>query len=462
LTLSDALLSLCTVKCALFVTYSYPPSRVPSAQRPFAFAKYLARRGWQIHVLTPRHADSALGFDDNPAPLDGVQIHHTRNFEPFKLLREKPGSEAPAARLDGLWRACLTGRLKALAKRFVRQNIFHPDRARFWHRHAMREGRRVVARHRPAIILGTAPMFTNLWVARDLARESGIPWVADFRDLFAVMPHPTSKPNRFDKELERTAIEEAAAVLFISESFRSLYSDAFPSQRHKMSVIYNGYDPEEFAGAEPPPRQAPLTIFYAGSLYGGRRDPLPLWRALAWLKRERGVTPADCVVEIAGPTDGVRLGEISRLGIQGFVRTLGLLARTDALRRMRRAHLLWLIVGDTAHHTAGVPLKLYEYMAAQRPVLAFVPPDTECADIIRRTRMGVVLSSQLSQTPQVAAVLEEFLAKHKAGQTFGVELTAESQKFRRPEQAAQLERIFLDVLGRRAASGSSPRPAVAA
>jgi hypothetical protein len=76
--------------------------------------------------------------------------------------------------------------------------------------------------------------------------------------------------------------------------------------------------------------------------------------------------------------------------------------------------------------------------------------------------MGVVLSSQLSQTPQVAAVLEEFLAKHKAGQTFGVELTAESQKFRRPEQAAQLERIFLDVLGRRAASGSSPRPAVAA
>jgi len=443
------------VKTALFVTYSYPPSRVPSAQRPFAFAKYLARRGWRVHVLTPREADSALGFDESVPPLDGVTVHHTENFEPFRMFREKPKEGDAVARTDGGAGGSLLGKLKARAKQFVRQNIFHPDRARFWHRHALEKGLEVVREHRPDLIFGTAPMFTNLWVSRDLARQTRLPWVADFRDLFAVKPHPTSRPNKFDRELEGTAIEASDTVIFVSETFRELYGDAFPAQREKMRVIYNGYDPEEFPQAEKPSRGGAMTIFYAGSLYGGHRDPTPLWRAIAHLKREHGVTPDDLTVEIAGPTDGVRGEEIARLGIAEHVRALGLLPRAEALQRMMRSHLLWLIVGETAHHTAGVPLKLYEYMAARRPVLAFVARDTECAQIIERGKMGVVLGSAESESARAAGVLADFLAQHKSGKDFGVAATEEALRFRRPEEAAQLEKIFMDVLDARASRHST-------
>jgi glycosyltransferase involved in cell wall biosynthesis len=349
----------------------------------------------------------------------------------------------------------LSGKLKARAKRLVREKIFHPDRARFWYRRALREGLDVIRAQRPDLIFGTAPMFTNLWVARDLARQTRLPWVADIRDLFAVKPHPTSRPNNFDRELERSAIEESDAVIFISETFRAIYGEAFPAQREKMRVIYNGYDPEEFPSAGVAPTSGALTIFYAGSLYGGHRDPTPMWRAIAYLKQERGITPEDLVVEIAGPTEGVRGEEIARLGIAEHVHALGLLPRAEALQRMMRAHLLWLIVGETAHHTAGVPLKLYEYMAARRPVLGFVARETECAQIIERTKIGIVLGSNESQTARVAAVLADFLAKHKSGQSFAVEPTAEALTFRRPEQAAQLEEIFASVLQRRAATGAT-------
>lgn len=443
------------MKRALFVSYSYPPSRVPSAQRPFAFAKYLARRGWQIHVLTPRDADSALGFDETVTPIEGVTVHHTGNFEPFKPFREMPKEGDAMARASGGAGGSLSGKLKARAKRFVRENIFHPDRARFWHRHAVKGGLEVIHAQRPDLIFGTAPMFTNLWVARDLARQTRLPWVADIRDLFAVMPHPTSRPNKFDRELERSAIAESDAVIFISETFRKIYGDAFPADREKMSVIYNGYDPEEFPSADTPPSSGAMTIFYAGSLYGGHRDPSPLWRAIAQLKRERGVTPEDLVVEIAGATEGVRGEEIARLGIAEHVRVLGLLPRSETLQRMTRSHLLWLIVGETAHHTAGVPLKLYEYMAARRPVLAFVARETECAAIIERAKLGVVFGSAESETARVAGVLADYLAKHKSGAGFGVEATDEALKFRRPEQARELEEIFEEVLERRAGKGAA-------
>lgn len=443
------------MKSALFVSYSYPPSRVPSAQRPFAFAKYLARRGWRIHILTPRESDSALGFDETVTPLEDVTVHHTRNFEPFKVFRETPKEGDAVARTSGGAGGSLLGKLKARAKQFVRQHIFHPDRARFWHRHAVEKGLEVIRTQRPDLIFGTAPMFTNLWVARDLARQTRLPWVADIRDLFAVMPHPTSRPNKFDRELERSAIAESEAVIFISETFRNIYGDAFPQYREKMSVIYNGYDPEEFPSAGAPSGSGAMTIFYAGSLYGGHRDPSPLWRAIAQLRRERGVTPDDLVVEIAGATEGVRGEEIARLGIAEHVRVLGLLPRAETLQRMMRAHLLWLIVGETAHHTAGVPLKLYEYMAARRPVLGFVARETECAAIIERAKIGVVLGSAESETARVAGVLADFLAKHKSGAGFGVSATDEALKFRRPEQAAQLEEIFVSALERRAAKGAA-------
>ncbi len=73
----------------------------------------------------------------------------------------------------------------------------------------------------------------------------------------------------------------------------------------------------------------------------------------------------------------------------GLVRHVGALRRRDAVALQRRADALLLLTsGDHASQVTG---KIFEYLAANRPIIA-VASDNEAARLVRETNTGVVVA----------------------------------------------------------------------
>ena len=68
-------------------------------------------------------------------------------------------------------------------------------------------------------------------------------------------------------------------------------------------------------------------------------------------------------------------------------------SRAESLRLQRDSEALLLLVPDADGRGKGVLSgKVFEYLAAGRPILAVVPPDGAAADLIRETGAGIVVA----------------------------------------------------------------------
>jgi len=88
--------------------------------------------------------------------------------------------------------------------------------------------------------------------------------------------------------------------------------------------------------------------------------------------------------------------------------------------------------------------KVFEYLAAGRPILAVVPPDGAAAELIRETRAGMVVAPDDIEGIRVA--LEVLHARFRDGGLPGVELSETvrdglSRRARVEEMAALLRAI---------------------
>ena len=70
------------------------------------------------------------------------------------------------------------------------------------------------------------------------------------------------------------------------------------------------------------------------------------------------------------------------------------LPRPEALALQRDSEALLLLIPEADGRGRGVLSgKVFEYLAAERPILACVPPDGEAAALLRETDAGVVVAA---------------------------------------------------------------------
>ena len=100
--------------------------------------------------------------------------------------------------------------------------------------------------------MSSGPPETNHLVALQLHRDTGLPWLADFRDPWFGLhlhPAPTSWHRARHARLERTVLGEANTVVATTTWFGELLRARLPGPR-PVRVIRNGYDPADFATAQ--------------------------------------------------------------------------------------------------------------------------------------------------------------------------------------------------------------------
>jgi glycosyltransferase involved in cell wall biosynthesis len=366
------------VKRVLVLAYYFPPLGGAGVQRTVKLLKHLPALGYQASVVTGPEA-TRLDW----APPDESLSHE---LPAGTVVRRARGPEPPR------W----SGRG---ARWLARPSAF----SHWWVEAAVAAGRELVAD--ADLVYASMSPFETAEAAARLAREAGVPWVADLRDPWALddwAVFPTALHRRVEERRMRQALGAADAVVMNTPEAEREVRRRFPELGSRLATVPNGWDQEDFAGLAPARRDDAFRIVHVGYLH--HRPAGPVWSArlrgltrgglpgldtitrshvylLEALRRLRAVEPelsSRLELHLAGPERAPVEPEDAAI-----VHDHGYLAHADAVALVRSADLLFLPMHDLPEgvRTRTVPGKTYEYLASGRPILAALP-DGDARDLL--------------------------------------------------------------------------------
>jgi glycosyltransferase involved in cell wall biosynthesis len=358
----------------LLVTMYFPPAGGGGVQRPLKFATHLPAHGIETHVLAPDDP-KWIHSDPDLAPPTQAWIHRARYYGPRarKLADELHGT-------TGLER--YSRQARSLSRR-----VLVPDENVSWNLTAIPAAIRIASSQDIDVVLTTSPPNSVHLIGAAVKRMLGVPWVADLRDSIATHPHrrvesaAVRAKERVSASVARLVAKRADVIVAASDAI----ADETLSLRPQgvVTTILNGADFDDFAGLQYE-RTDRFRITHTGSFFG-KRDPRPFLKALL----ESGLD--DVVARFVGDFRVSDREWAQDLGLGGRLELIPHVPRREALALQRDSDALLLLIPDAGGRGEGVLSgKVFEYVAAERPILAAVPPEGAAAELVEATGTGVV------------------------------------------------------------------------
>ncbi len=397
----------------LLVTLYFPPAGGGGVQRPLKFATHLPTFGIETHVLAPTDT-KWIHRDDDLLPPTQAWVHRVRYLGP---KGRRPSEELHGT--QGLER--LTTKARLLPRRLV-----FPDEAATWNLTSIPAALRIARDEGIDAVVTTSPPGSVHLVGSALKRSLGVPWIADLRD--SLLAHQDRRADSLAVRLKGRTVRVVAGTVArradaivtafdsIGEEMRAL------SPRGRVVTITNGSDFDDFAGLEYVPGER-FRITHTGAFFG-QRDPKPFLRALA----DSGL--ADVTARFVGGFRAADREFAESLGLADRIEVIPFVPRRRSLELQRDSEALLLIASDAGGRGTGViPGKVFEYLAAERPILAAVPPGGAAANLIDDLGAGVVAPED--DVEALRAALVELHGRWRRGE-LAVNLS--------PEQRASVDR----------------------
>jgi len=380
------------MKRVLLISYYYLPMPAVGALRAAGLAKYLPEFGWEVVVLH--------------GPLDnkGGLVHRIFNIDPNQNMLAQAQELQRKVKIPIEW-----------ALKLYAEWLKYPDTVKDWEK-SMRMASFVhlvsstLKGKLPNAIISTSSPVRCHMVAKNVKEQIHVPWIADFRDLWTQNHYyPYSRIRLYrERKLELQTMEIADALVTASEPLAETLGQLHSREVH---TIPNGYDPDDLIKEATIPDKRILT--YTGSIYRGHQSPEPLFRdiledTLYCLKED--VMPSARTywdeIRFYGPRYDWLDKLAKRYKNYMTIKQYGMVSREEALQAQREAHTLLLLKWHGIE--GGTTSKLFEYMAAKKPILAIGPPDSYVDKIIEDANNGDIEQySQREMARRFAEVLEK-------------------------------------------------------
>jgi glycosyltransferase involved in cell wall biosynthesis len=357
----------------LLVTMYFPPAGGGGVARPLKLATHLPELGIETHVLAPDDPKWLHRDDELDIPPQ-ARVHRARYLGPRGRL--------PAEELHGLEGVDRALRQAALFSR----RLLLPDEFVSWGLTAIPAARRIVREEAIDVLVTTSPPASINLIGAAVKQATGVPWVADLRDSIAANP---------DRQVERLTVRmkergQALVARLVAGHSDAIVavSDGIAEEMRKLGagrveMIPNGCDFDDFEGLEYR-RGERFRITHTGSFFG-HRDPKPFLSALA-------ESEEDVVARFVGGLRAADREWAEQLELGDRLEEIPHVPRRAALELQRDSDALLLLLPEAGGRGRSVPSgKIFEYLAAERPILAAVPPDGVAAELVRRAEAGVVV-----------------------------------------------------------------------
>lgn len=434
-------------KTILVVAGEFPPLKTIGRIRTVKFVRHLRQQGWRCIVLTLEASSSEPNYDASllaeiPAGTEVIRVPF-RDLEvaialTAKRLLGRPlaGKTDPASATVPLDRGVRSSAIQSrdpqtagsadggaskwldcahdLTRRLLMNYVYIPDPYRAWANSALKRARQIVDSGAIDVVYTTLPPFSSAWVGYHLRRETGIPWLVDYRDLWYGDVLREWLPNwrrRLELAMERRLLKRADAIITVSEPKTAYMRAIHPRLSARWETLTNGYDADIYAGHQRTRSfdDGRIEFVFTGRLFKNRRG-YPFAEALGRIARRSPDLVRPVRVRMLGgvaPEIRARYDAILQAyGIAEHFDFAGDVSYREAMQAQINCDYLLLIV-DTGETSDGViPGKLFEYVAARRPLFALCDPGAT-RQIIERANIGVVVDAEDVEACEKA--LEELL-----------------------------------------------------
>ena len=376
------------MKRVLVIAYYWPPSGGSGVQRWVKFVKYLPAEGWEPVVFAPLNADyPSLDPSFESEVHASVEVLRGRIWEPYAAYRKLLGGKSASTQVTEISSGKKTWKQKLSL--WIRANLFVPDPRVGWVKPSVKTLKAYLAEHPVDVIVTTGPPHSVHLIGQRLHKDLGTPWIPDFRDPWSRMYYlrylpMTGRTWRKLRSQEQAVLDECSTVLactpLVQEDFRA-------QTRTPVACITNGFDEEDFLG--PAPEGDGLFNITHTGLFAADGNPLALWKELEKLTKTEPGFRQELRIRLVGKVDREVLDAIAAAGLSENVVLLGPLNHADAVREQRSATILLLPLRNDAQYAPILPGKLFEYLAARRPVLGIGQEEGAMANVLFSARAGI-------------------------------------------------------------------------
>ena len=450
------------MKKLILIAFYFNQVNEIASKRLRALAKHLPQFGWEPIVIVPDLGSIPKENDDLDCRIiyteyEDMFAHFLNRFKPSKDSNGFGGDKTDDGSNDKLKdSSSFSNPLASKAISIAGEVFAYPDGMKYWHESAFKEASKIIEEEEIQAIISSSWPITCHTIAKDLSDKYNIPWIADLRDLWNSNPYisHTFIRDYFEKRLEMKTFENTDVLTTTTDLAAQTLSALHPNSR--IVPILSGYDEDDFkflnsvlenesdscvldyigneddscvldyigneddscvldsvGNGDEVERSLDgrkLKFIYAGSLYGGKRDPTNLFKAIRQLEDENKLDSSRISIEFYG--DSGNLEELAnRYGLSDIIVIGGKIAHEEVLKKQLSSDVLLLISWNNEKEKMFIPGKIYEYFALKKPVLSIGYKEGSLKDLIEETKVGYHVSDFESTKKVLLDIYNEFMEK---------------------------------------------------
>jgi glycosyltransferase involved in cell wall biosynthesis len=367
----------------LMVAYEFPPVASPGAIRAGKMAKYLPRFGWEptvlcARIIPPRRYGQPRPDDRASAPVHEVLSLEadSRSWYSFRLRRHP----------DVVTRSAMTA-------------MYLVAGGALWVPPAVSRGRKILRTGQFDMIFATGHPMRSLVVGKRLKDRTGLPLVLELRDPWIAGSHQRYESPRLkhERRVEAATLGGADHVVAVTSAIVDMVEDRYPRLKGRVTLLPNGFDPDDFAPfrAKPRPRNdGKFVITNHGSILG-KESMQDLLRVLSRLSRANPDFGRMVELQI--------IGGMTQAGIDGLCAGLDPVPRVVALPRVEHDESIRVMCESDAlllvrNETWMYSMKVFDYLASGTPILSIAPEGSIVSDLIDEAEAGFAVNAGDTQT----------------------------------------------------------------
>ncbi|MGB0864093.1 MAG: glycosyltransferase [Saprospiraceae bacterium] len=246
----------------LVIAYQFCPKGQIGTRRWSKFAKYLAAKGYEVHVICAEYPkkDSinwCQDVEDNPK----IIIHRIDGKFPTSLLS-----------INRTFKIKLFDRIRKHSTHYL-------DIAQQWGRVFIPFTKKLIEKEEITNVIVTAAPFTPMiFMAQIKEQIPHLNLIFDIRDPWEYyLKGEFAAFDRWRKKIalknEDFAFSKADTILYVSDPAKKEYAERHPNWKDKFGVVYNGFDKDDFKNTS---RELlnNFKMVYLGSMISGRMEAL--------------------------------------------------------------------------------------------------------------------------------------------------------------------------------------------
>lgn len=356
-------------KGILQIAYYFPPIKTVGTLRNTCFYQMAPQYWTSIQVITTAHA---FIFDQEAISVANARVHPIPSFD-FRWLIWRFSKKNTTHFSPNLKQTPGIGWLRRALDSFP-LNVILGDGGIIYILKGYRQACKLIQQGEISHIFSSFRPMSDHFLAFILARRfPHLIWIADFRDI----PVDPRLKNvffpRFQHLILKCILQHARLLTTVSEGLAQHLREHYG---RPVEVLYNAPMAQQ-AQIQNIPVFEKFTMLYTGALYPGLQSAVLLFWAMQRLVQTKAIPAAELQIVVCGKDGALWREWASAHQMQDLLNDLGQLPHADVLKLQHAAHLNLLLSWNSPELMGIVTSKLFEYLQAQKPILALVNGSVE-------------------------------------------------------------------------------------